>query len=178
MENVEPRGWPALRAAPVATATALRESYAMSRASGEQRRQVDVASDGADSKSPAERQVVVLVAEDEETIAETLAMIVEDAGYLAVVAHDGREALALARQHRPDLILTDLMMPFLSGAGLIAAVRADAAAQGQPPPPAVVITAASRARAEESGADVVIPKPFDVTSIESVMRRLLPGSSH
>ena len=40
---------------------------------------------------------IVLIAEDEETIAETLAMIVEDAGYSAIVAHDGREALA-----RPD----------------------------------------------------------------------------
>ncbi|MGH2515599.1 MAG: response regulator, partial [Ktedonobacterales bacterium] len=118
-------------------------------------------------------QMFVLVAEDEETIAETLAMIVEDAGYMALVAHDGREALALARQHRPHLIITDLMMPYLTGADLIAAIRNDATTQGYSPPPVLVVTAASRAHAEELGADAVIAKPFDVVKVETVMRQLL-----
>ncbi len=121
---------------------------------------------------------IVLIAEDEETIAETLAMIVEDAGYSAIVAHDGREALALTRQHRPQLIITDLMMPYLSGADLIAAVRAEAAAEGQAPPPFVIVTAASRVRAEEAGADAVIAKPFDVTRVEAVIQRLLYDDLH
>ncbi len=121
--------------------------------------------------------VVVLVAEDEETIAEALAMIVEDAGYFPVVAHDGREALALARQYRPHLIISDLMMPYLSGRDLIAAVRAEAAAQGQAPPPVVIVTAASRLRAEETGADAVITKPFDVTRVEAVIHGLLDNHS-
>lgn len=126
------------------------------------------------SETEAEpQQAMVLIAEDEETIADTLAMVIEDAGYVPVVAHDGREALALARQHHPQLIITDLMMPFLNGADLIAAVRRDAAAHGAVPPPVVVVTAASRARAEEAGADVVIVKPFDVTKIEAAMRQLL-----
>jgi CheY-like chemotaxis protein len=129
--------------------------------------------DEVSSPSPETRQVIVLVAEDEETIAETLAMIVEDAGYLPVVARNGREALALARQHRPQLIITDLMMPFLSGQDLIAAARADAAAQGARPPAVMVVTAASRARAEEAGADAVIVKPFDINKLEAVMERLL-----
>lgn len=124
------------------------------------------------------QQAVVLIAEDEVTIAETLAMVIEDAGYMPIVARDGREALALARQHHPDLVITDLMMPFLDGANLIAAIRSDAAAQGAAPPPIVVVTAASRARAEAAGADIVIVKPFDVTRIENAMRRLLPGDSH
>lgn len=122
--------------------------------------------------------VVALIAEDEVTIAETLALIVEDAGFTPIVARDGREALALARQHHPDLIITDLMMPFLSGADLIAAIRGDAAAEGATPPPIVVVTAASRARAEAAGADMVIVKPFDVTKIEDALERLLPGEPH
>jgi CheY-like chemotaxis protein len=129
--------------------------------------------DEVSSPSPEVQQVIVLVAEDEETIAETLAMIVGDAGYLPVVARNGREALALARQHHPQLIITDLMMPFLSGQDLIAAARADAAAQGARPPAVMVVTAASRARAEEAGADAVIIKPFDVNKLEAVMQRLL-----
>ena len=124
--------------------------------------------------TPETRQVIVLVAEDEETIAETLALIVADVGYVAIVARDGREALALARQHRPQLIITDLMMPYMSGADLITSVRADAAAQGHAPPPVVVVTAASRARAEEAGADAVVVKPFDVSRVEAVIHQLLP----
>lgn len=116
---------------------------------------------------------VVLIAEDEETIAESLAMIVEEAGYRAIVALDGRQALVLARQCRPALILTDLMMPFLSGSDLIASVRRDAAASGEGAPPIALITAASRARAEEAGADIVVSKPFDVVRIEELLHRFL-----
>lgn len=123
--------------------------------------------------SPDTGQVLVLVAEDEETIAETLALIVEDAGYVALVAHDGREALALSRQHHPHLIITDLMMPYLSGADFIAAVRSDATARGYAPPPVIVVTATSRARAEEAGADAIVTKPFDIAKIEAAMQRLL-----
>ena len=123
------------------------------------------------------QQARVLIAEDEVTIADTLAMIIEDAGYTPIVARDGREALALARQHHPDLVITDLMMPFLDGADLIAAIHRDAVAEGAAPPPIVVVTAASRARAEAAGADIVIVKPFDVAKLENAMRRLLPGES-
>src|SRR5579872_2370 len=68
----------------------------------------NVEKDAASAPLPDTGQVLVLVAEDEETIAETLALIVEDAGYVALVARDGREALVLSRQHRPHLIITDL----------------------------------------------------------------------
>lgn len=134
--------------------------------------------DEAQQTARLPQQAVVLIAEDEVTIAETLAIIIEDAGYTPIVARDGREALALARQHHPDLVITDLMMPFLDGAELIAAIRSDAAAEGAASPPIVVVTAASRARAEAAGADIVIVKPFDVIKIENAMRRLLPGDSH
>ncbi|HET9980431.1 MAG TPA: response regulator [Ktedonobacterales bacterium] len=120
-------------------------------------------------------QVVVLIAEDEETIAETLAMIVEDAGFAPLVAHDGREALALAQKHRPDLIITDLMMPYLSGTDLIAAIRDEAAAKGFIPPPIMVVTAVSSARALEAQADAVVAKPFNVATVEAMMQRLLSG---
>lgn len=118
-------------------------------------------------------QVIVLVAEDDEVIAETLAQIVEDEGHVAVVARDGRRALDLARQHRPRLIITDLMMPYLDGANLIAAVRRDAAGRGAAAPPVIVVTALGRARAEAAGADVVITKPFDLARLEAAMRGLL-----
>jgi DNA-binding response OmpR family regulator len=97
---------------------------------------------------------------------------------VALIAHDGRTALALARQHHPRLLITDLMMPFLSGAELVAAIRADAATEEIVAPPVVVVTAASLALADEVGADSVIAKPFDVRNIEAAIQRLLDNDDH
>ncbi|HUY75489.1 MAG TPA: response regulator [Ktedonobacterales bacterium] len=128
-----------------------------------------------DAPSAQTIQPLVLVVEDEESIAETLALIVEEVGYTPIIARNGREALALARRYHPRLIITDLMMPFVSGAEFIAAARVDANADGYPFPPVVVVTAASRSRAEQAGADVVITKPFDVLKVEAAIQRLVEG---
>jgi CheY-like chemotaxis protein len=134
----------------------------------------ETALDGTlDGEKPAMSEVIVLIAEDEETIAETLAMIIEDAGYVPVVAHDGRQALLLARERRPQLIVTDLMMPYINGAELISRVRAIAASEGYTAPPIILVTAASAARAKDAGADAIVPKPFDLSRIEAVVHRLM-----
>jgi DNA-binding response OmpR family regulator len=117
---------------------------------------------------------VVLIAEDEEPIAQALAMIIEDLGYTALVATNGKEALALARAHHPALIITDLMMPLMSGADLIAAVRADAARNGHQAPPIVLMSAAGSRFMAPVGADDILPKPFDLRQIEAILARFLP----
>lgn len=170
--------WPAERASrrlmPIARSVMYATHNTPARAG-----QQPVARDAEDERAAAmAQQVIVLIAEDEETIAETLALIVEDAGFTALVAYNGRDALALARQHHPQLIITDLMMPYLNGTDLIATVRADAAARGLAPPPVIVVTAVSAARAREAGADAVIVKPFDVSKIEAAMHRLLPDEDN
>ena len=170
--------WPRESTSPQVMLAAYAALYATPDTSGMARRR-PAARDAADEQAVSvAQQVTVLVVEDEESIAETLALIVEDSGFTPLVAYNGREALALARQHHPRLIITDLMMPYLDGADLIAAVRTDAATQGLEPPPVIVVTAAGRARAEASGADAIIIKPFDVTKIEAAMQRLLPGERH
>ncbi len=58
-----------------------------------------------------------LVVEDEPPLAELLARLVEELGYTPVVASHGRQALELARERLPALVLTDLMMPYLDGQG-------------------------------------------------------------
>lgn len=116
---------------------------------------------------------LVLIAEDEEPIAEALALIVADAGYTPLVAVHGKQALELARERRPALIITDLMMPFLSGAQLIEAVRADAALDNHRPPPMILMTAAGMRRALEANADALLKKPFDVREVEELLRRFL-----
>ena len=122
---------------------------------------------------------LVLIVEDEAPIAEALILIIEDAGYATIIAAHGKEALELAREFRPGLVITDLMMPHLNGTDLIAALHADAKATGTKPPPVVLMTAAGPARTRDAGADAVLRKPFDITEIEALLWRFLgPPEQH
>jgi DNA-binding response OmpR family regulator len=69
------------------------------------------------------RKAVVLVVDDEAVIADTLAMILEQSGIRALVAYDGESALAIANTVPPDLLLTDVAMPGMSGIDLAIAIR-------------------------------------------------------
>lgn len=120
--------------------------------------------------------VVVLIAEDEEPLAETVAFIVRRAGYYPLVALNGRQALDIARQQRPALVITDLMLLYLDGAELIAALRADALASGEKAPPIVLMTAANPALARAAGADVLLRKPFFLADFEQLLVRFLGPS--
>ena len=127
----------------------------------------------AQSNLPEQADGPVLIVEDEEPIAEALAMIVEDAGYASVVAAHGKAALERARMERPSLVFTDLMMPHMNGQDLIATLREVAAAQGYAPPPIVVMTAASSLRAQAVGADALLRKPFNLSEVEALLLRFL-----
>lgn len=120
---------------------------------------------------------IVLIAEDEEPIAQAIAFIVEDLGYIAAVAIHGQQALELAREHHPALVITDLMMPQMNGAELIRAIRADAASQHVPPPPIILMSAAGKQYIDSVSADAFLPKPFDVTQVEALLERYLHDGS-
>lgn len=121
----------------------------------------------------ARRTVIVLIAEDEKPIAEFVSSIVEDMGYVPVVARHGRQALELAHAQSPALLITDLMMPYMSGADLIATLREEAASRGQTAVPIILMTAASAVHALAAGADAVLYKPFDLTELENLVEQLL-----
>ncbi len=126
----------------------------------------------ADELEGVERTpAVVLIVEDEEPIAQALAIIMEDFGFTPVVAAHGKQAMELLRQHQPALIITDLMMPHLTGAQLIAALRADAAYSTTP---IVIMSAASKQYMLEAGADAILSKPFDIRQVEDLLRRFVP----
>ncbi len=103
---------------------------------------------------------LVLVADDNADMRLHLAAVL-GSRWDVVVAGDGRQALELARRHRPDLLITDVMMPELDGFGLIAAIRADADLASLP-----VIMLSARAGPEAvggglaAGADNYLVKPF------------------
>lgn len=116
---------------------------------------------------------LILIVDDEEAIAEVLAAIVEEWGYTPLVAYNGHQALMLAREHWPALVLTDLMMPVLDGAGLINALHAEAASQHRDVPPIVLLTAGGGKAVNHLPADAFVFKPFDLAQLESVIHRLL-----
>jgi signal transduction histidine kinase len=94
--------------------------------------------------------------------------------YNVFLAADGREALELLRAQPPDLLVTDLMMPVVSGRGLVQAVRADRALESIP---VLVLTARSavgaRIESLDAGADDFAPKPFDASELRARIRSLL-----
>ena len=118
-------------------------------------------------------EILILIADDEQPIVQMLATFVADLGYTPVVAQNGQEALDLARQHEPALIITDLMMPIMNGADLILVLRREAEAQGRASSPIVLLTAGSRRAASKLPVEAVLLKPFDLSQLERVIRRLL-----
>ena len=129
--------------------------------------------DNAHPEPPAGDRKLVLIAEDEEPIADALASIIADAGYTPAVARHGREALGVARARRPALVITDLMMPYMSGADLIAALHTDAANDGHAPPPIVLMTAVTGRMTYVAEADALLHKPFDIEEVEDLLHRFL-----
>lgn len=134
--------------------------------------------DEASSESKRAQQTnldpfLVLIAEDEEPIAEAIAFLVQDNGYTPLIASNGRQALELARQHHPALVITDLMMPYLDGDELIQALRADAALDNHVPPSTILLSAAGLRRMQNAGADAILPKPFELDDLEKLLRRFL-----
>lgn len=109
----------------------------------------------------------ILVADDEPPIVEILATVLEDEGYTVLRAYDGAAALAAVERERPALIISDVMMPRMSGLELAERVReADADLPivliSAVPPPSVALAHTT-----------VLTKPFDIEAIVDLVARLL-----
>jgi CheY-like chemotaxis protein len=97
----------------------------------------------------------------------------EEAAFRVMVAGDATAALQLLESERPDLILTDLLMPLVAGEQLISILRNR---EGYAEIPIVVLTAYSHAfgqAALAAGATVVLKKPQDITRVVETVRQLL-----
>lgn len=114
----------------------------------------------------------VLVVEDEYGTAQALALLLEVEGFDVTLASNGRVALERIARQRPDLVLTDFMMPVMDGARLGEAIRADPALAGLP---LVMTTAAEEARVRERFADydAYLRKPFAAAQLLLLIERLL-----
>jgi DNA-binding response OmpR family regulator len=119
----------------------------------------------------------ILVVDDEPAITELLQYHLERNGYQVVVAHDGREALRLARGSHPDLVVLDLMLPELDGLDVCRELRRESTV------PIIMLTArdgeVDRGVGLELGADDYVTKPFSVREliarVKAVLRRVAGG---
>src|SRR4051794_36995414 len=117
----------------------------------------------------------ILIVDDNEANRDILATRLGIHGYELLQAADGEEALAAAKEHGPDLILLDVMMPKLDGIEVCRRLKSDAS---QPFVPIILLTAKSDSKdivaGLEAGADEYLTKPVDqmalVARVKSVLR--------
>ncbi len=117
---------------------------------------------------------LILVADDESHIVQVLALKFRNAGHDVIEANDGEEALGLARQHQPDVLVTDMQMPFMNGMELAGALLDDARTSAIP---VLVLTARGWAMddciATLSNVKSVQSKPFSPREILSLVEGLM-----
>lgn len=115
----------------------------------------------------------VLIVDDDSPARETMEALLEGQGYELVLAQNGQEALSLASQHRPDLVLLDVMMPDIDGFEVCRRLRMDPRLSEVP---ILLITSLddreSRLRGMSAGADDFITKPFDRTELRARVRTI------
>jgi two-component system cell cycle response regulator DivK len=103
----------------------------------------------------------ILVVEDQEDNRQILRDLLASSGFLMIEAHDGEQALAIARSQRPDLILMDIQLPVVDGYEATRSIKRDPELKHIP-----VIAVTSYAlsgdeeRAREAGCDAYVAKPY------------------
>lgn len=119
----------------------------------------------------------VLVADDEPSTAEMLALILGFTGYEVTRAYDGAQALELAQSVKPDVLLLDVKMPKLYGLDVAKRVKSDPDLQGK-----VVVLFSSADEDDvqwrEAGADAFLRKPIDIRQLPEVLGSLVQTRLH
>lgn len=115
----------------------------------------------------------ILIAEDEAMMLAALQKNLQDDGYEVIPTTDGQEAIEKYRTQQPDLIITDILMPYTSGLELIGVVKSDK----EKSTPVIVLSAmgqeATVMEAFNLGADDFITKPFNPSELSLRVKRLL-----
>jgi two-component system KDP operon response regulator KdpE len=118
----------------------------------------------------------VLIIDDDAALRRLMSAAFQAAGYATVAADNGRSGIRMARLHRPDLVVTDIVMPDVEGIGAIREIKADAAE----PPRVIAISGAGRGRGSDYlswalhlGADEVQAKPFRMSELLRISQTII-----
>jgi two-component system response regulator AtoC len=128
----------------------------------------------SDDGTTMDKDCTVLVIEDDDDAREALCEFLGTAGYRARPLRNGVEALAALANSLPNAVLLDLVIPEPDGFEVLRRIR-----ERDPRVPVIVMSALSQAedvvRAMKLGANDYLPKPFDVSELNLVLRRALDG---
>ena len=113
---------------------------------------------------------VVLVAEDDPSVRMTIEFVLKDEGFDVLLAEDGEEALRLALDSPPDVILLDQIMPKMDGKEVLAALRKDPSTQDIP---VFVLTGMARGLESDWPGAIFIGKPFSPDTLVDRIREVL-----
>ena len=120
----------------------------------------------------------ILVADDESHILHVVSLKLRNAGFKVLTARDGQEALEVAQQQHPDLLITDYHMPQLSGLELCQRLKQDAATSNIP---AIMLTARGYhlepQDTQQSGILRMLSKPFSPRHLLSTVNEVLEGKA-
>lgn len=119
------------------------------------------------------QQQTILIIDDDLVLQTVLDIALRDAGYEVVLANDGEEGIEKLKTFRPNLVISDIMMPHLDGVETFNRIKEQLQDEGIP---IFIMTALSRkpwfADLEAEGA-VIIQKPFDIDQLLNLVRDLL-----
>jgi len=120
----------------------------------------------------------VLVVDDDPVILKLLEVNFEMEGFTVLLAHDGAEGIDVARSERPDIIVSDIMMPGKSGLELVSELKSDPSTSDIP----IILLSAKAQNADvrsgmDAGADDYITKPFEPLDLVDRVNRLLSSQA-
>ena len=113
----------------------------------------------------------ILIIEDDPDVLSTLIKQLEYFGYKVITASDGMEGMRKLDAGGYDLVITDIVMPFISGVGVVTALK-----EKMPHIPVIVITGYGKepeAAAMEQKADIVLAKPVKMSVLKDTIEKLL-----
>jgi two-component system, OmpR family, alkaline phosphatase synthesis response regulator PhoP len=111
----------------------------------------------------------VLIVEDESSLLELLAMVVEEMGHQVFTASNGQKGLALIEKEQPNLVISDVMMPVMNGYELLGYIRLRPEWQQIK---VVLISAVPINKTREPKADGYMAKPYNINEVEALIERL------
>jgi CheY-like chemotaxis protein len=114
---------------------------------------------------------VILCVERDPFVRDLESYFLSEAGFQVSFADDGLQALELARQHHPTIMITEILVPKLDGLALCRRIKGDPATRDI----AVLIFSllAAERRAQEAGADAFLNKPLSAESLKDAVRQIL-----
>ena len=116
---------------------------------------------------------LILVVDDEFSVAEVLQSVLADAGHEVMTAVNGRQGLELLKKRRPDLVLLDFMMPIMDGPALLKAMKEDPAYRNIP---AVVMSSLPESAVAEAARGMYtafLRKPFKLAAVTNTVKTVL-----